>query len=260
VRTLRLIFSLISFNYRTLFAQRGTLFVQALFMMLNNLIFFALWLIIFGEVGEIGGWTIKEMALLHGVSALGFGISVIVAHGTLNIARTVAEGRLDSYLVLPAHPLLLVSLSRTDLSGWGDIATGVILIQWSGYAASVGLWPIFTASICGAILLAAVVIVAQSTAFWCGQAESLARTIFFSYITVKSYPSTIFYGFLKVVLFTVLPAGFATYLPVSAIIERQWSMLFVSLCAAVFYLLLACLIFERGTKRYASGSVFTLVE
>jgi len=70
------------------------------------------------------------------------------------------------------------------------------------------------------------------------------------------YPSTIFRGWLKVVLYTAIPAGFVTYLPVTLLREFSWPRLGAILGAAVVYAGIAVLVFGAGLRRYASGSRF----
>jgi ABC-2 type transport system permease protein len=76
-------------------------------------------------------------------------------------------------------------------------------------------------------------------------------------ITFSLYPEPLFGGALRLVLFTLLPAGFVGYLP--ARIVRAPSMANVALLAfgTAAYLVFAVQVFERGLRRYASGSRFS---
>ena len=76
-------------------------------------------------------------------------------------------------------------------------------------------------------------------------------------VTFSLYPEPLFGGALRLLLFTVLPAGFVGYLPVRILHAPSLANLTLLLLAAVAYLYLATLIFDRGLRRYASGSRFT---
>jgi ABC-2 type transport system permease protein len=67
----------------------------------------------------------------------------------------------------------------------------------------------------------------------------------------------LFGGALRLVLFTVLPAGFVGYLPVRLIHAPSVTNVAILLIVATAYMGLAVLIFDRGLRRYASGSRFT---
>ena len=95
-----------------------------------------------------------------------------------------------------------------------------------------------------------------SLAFWLGRVETLSRQLWEFLITFSLYPEPLFGGALRLVLFTVLPAGFVGYVPL-AVVQRPSATLALVLVAAVcVYGTLAAVVFERGLRRYASGSRF----
>jgi ABC-2 type transport system permease protein len=57
-------------------------------------------------------------------------------------------------------------------------------------------------------------------------------------------------------LFTVLPAGFVSYLPVHIIRQPSVGVVAMLLAGAAAYLAFAVMVFGRGLGRYASGSRF----
>jgi ABC-2 type transport system permease protein len=70
------------------------------------------------------------------------------------------------------------------------------------------------------------------------------------------YPEALFGGVLRMILFSVLPAGFISYVPVRVIRDGSLIALPVMLLAAVGFLALGIIVFQRGVRRYASGSRF----
>jgi ABC-2 type transport system permease protein len=76
-------------------------------------------------------------------------------------------------------------------------------------------------------------------------------------VTFSLYPEPLFGGALRFVLFTVLPAGFVGYLPVRILHGPSLTNVTILLIVALAYLGLAAVIFDRGLRRYASGSRFT---
>jgi viologen exporter family transport system permease protein len=95
-----------------------------------------------------------------------------------------------------------------------------------------------------------------SLSFWLGRVDTLARQLWELTITFSLYPEPLFGGMLRFVLFTVLPAGFVGYLPARLVRNGSAFDAIVLLGAAGAYLLVAVGLFDRGLRRYSSGSRF----
>jgi ABC-2 type transport system permease protein len=145
---------------------------------------------------------------------------------------------------------------RVQPSGFGDVLSGMVFIAWSGQVSWRMLPLVVAAIVASAIVLVACGIVFFSLAFWLGKVETVARQLWELLITFSLYPEPLFGGMLRLALFTVLPAGFVGYLP--ARVVRAPSLLDAALLAfgAGAYLALAVLVFNRGLRRYRSGSRF----
>src|SRR5690606_26028258 len=123
--TLRFLVALVATNLKSSFARRASFWLSVLFMAANNLIFFAMWWILFERFEEIGGWRIGDMLALFGVVASAFGLAVVFGGGVRDLARTIIEGDLDAVMTQPKNVLLHVLASRSSASGWGDVGSGV---------------------------------------------------------------------------------------------------------------------------------------
>jgi ABC-2 type transport system permease protein len=196
------------------------------------------------------------MAALYGSIAAAFGLCVVMAGGARTLARSIVEGRLDAVLVQPKDALLHVTASQMRPSGFGDVVSGLGLVAFSGYLQPSSIANTLVAIVLGAIVLSATAILLQSLAFWFGHVEGLARQVWEFVIAFSSYPETISVGLLKVVLFTVVPAGFAAYLPVGLIREFSWTGLAMAAGGAALYATLAFVVFRLGLRRYESGNRF----
>lgn len=254
--TLRFITRLIAMNIKASFALRGAFWLQFGFMIVNNLIFFTVWFIFFNRFEEIRGWRLGDMAVLYGVAAASFGLAVIFAAGVRDLARMIVEGDLDPYLTQPKPVLLHAVGSKTQASGWGDLASAIVLFAISGLVSWQTLPWFILAPILGGIALTAVATMVCSLAFWFGPMNQMARQLIEFTVLCAVYPTSIFTGALRVVLFTVIPAGFVSHLPAELI--RSWSptVLLYSVGGTVLLVVLALFMFHRGLRRYASGNRF----
>jgi len=247
---------LVATNMKASIALRGAFWMRVVFMMLNNLIFFVMWWVFFDRFEQVRGWRVEDMAALYGIGAGAFGLAVVVGSGARDMARTISEGDLDCFLTQPKSPLLQTVASRSEAAGWGDLVTAFILLGISGYLSWANLPLAMLAIVCGAVVFLASMVVVQSVAFWAGDVGGTARQITDFLIMFSVSPRTIYSGYLRVLLFTVIPAGFTTFLPVELVRDFRWTVLFAVVGGAVAYAWLAMFVFARGLKRYESGNRF----
>jgi ABC-2 type transport system permease protein len=254
--TLGFLAAMVAMNLKSSFALRGAFWLQASFMVANNLLYFTFWWIFFDRFEEVGGWRVRDVAALYGVVAAGFGMAVVFAGGIRDLSRAIIEGDLDAFLTQPRSPLLHALTSKTSASGWGDLVSGFAFLMFSGLVE----WRTAPVAVL-AVLLSATVFVASgvilhSLAFWLGRIDNLARQMWDFLVTFSIYPRPIFSGALKLLLFTLIPAGFIGYLPVELVRNFQWSGLAAAVGGAVAYAGLAIAVFQAGLRRYESGNRF----
>src|SRR6476659_1526718 len=120
-------------SLRASVALRGAFILQVALMMLNNLCFFSTWWLIFQRFDEVRGFRMPDMLALYGVSASGFGLAAVTCGGMFELSRLIVEGELDALLCQPKSVLLRAVASRSRASGWGDVASGTLLLGLSGY-------------------------------------------------------------------------------------------------------------------------------
>jgi ABC-2 type transport system permease protein len=249
--------ALLATNLKSAMAMRGAFVMQVAFMALNNFAFFVFWWALMGHVDTIRGWRLGDIQLLFGMVAAAVGLTVSVAGGVRYLGRFIDDGDLDTLLTQP-RPVLVHALGlRSQPAGFGDLISGVIFIAWSGQVS----WPmlpfIVAAVLASAIVFAASGIVFFSLAFWLGRVETVAAQLWELVITFSLYPEPLFGGTLRLVLFTVLPAGFVGYIPARIVQAPTLIDVTILTMGTAAYLSLALLVFERGLRRYASGSRFT---
>jgi ABC-2 type transport system permease protein len=254
--TLAFLAALQAINLKNLLALRGAFWAQVVGMALNNLVFFAIWAVFFGRYEAVGGWRLGDMAALYGMIATSFGLTAVFAGGATRLSSFVLEGRLDVALVQPKDPLLHLAASRMRASGIGDVGSGLLLLGLSGVV-RVDTWPLAaTGVLAGTVVLASTAVLVHSLVFFLGAVDALARQLFEFVVTFSCYPETVASGLLRVVLFTALPAGFVSWLPVSLVRDFSWGGLAAALGGAALYATFAVLVFRAGLRRYESSGRF----
>ena len=248
--------ALMAMNLKSSMAQRAAFAMQVGFMVLNNAVFFVFWWSLLHHVDEIRGWRLADMQVLFGVVAAGFGLAVTVAGGVRHLGRFINDGELDTLLTQP-RPVLAYALGlRMQASGIGDALSGIAFIVWSHQVGWRGTPIVAVAILCSACVFVACGVLFFSAAFWLGPIDAIARQAWDLVITFSLYPEPLFGGALRLVLFTVLPAGFVGYQPAHLVSHPTLGGAATLIVAAVAYLALAIAVFQRGLRHYASGSRF----
>jgi ABC-2 type transport system permease protein len=253
---MRFAIALFRINLQAAFALRGAFWLQAGLMLVNNLLFFVFWWVLFERFEEIRGWRIGDVAVLYGVTAAGYGLAAILAGGVQDLARRIEGGELDPMLTLPRSVLVQAAGARTRPDGWGDVASGIILVAMSGHLHGIAWVTAPLSMVCAGVVFAAAGVVLHSGAFWLGAIEGLARQVYDLMLTFAVYPPTLFGWQLKLLFFTVLPAGFVGHLPAELVRSFDLGTLLVLVAGTIAWAALAWWLFERGLRHYASGSRF----
>ncbi|HWB79078.1 MAG TPA: ABC-2 family transporter protein, partial [Nannocystaceae bacterium] len=239
-------------NLASSFALRTAFWLQAGLMALNNLMFFCFWWVLFTRFESIRGWAVGDVALLFGVAATGYGLCAVLLGGAQDLARQIDDGELDALLTTPKSVMLQALASRMRPDGFGDIVSGLALVAVSGAIDLRTIWLVPFAVIAAGTALAASWTLMQSLAFWFGKTQT-TRMLGEMTLTFSVYPPMLFGPTMKIVLFTIIPAGFVSYLPVALLREPSLATFAGALGGAALYAALAVWIFGRGLRRYASG-------
>jgi ABC-2 type transport system permease protein len=249
--------ALVTTNLKATLAHGGAFVMQVAFMALNNFTFFVFWWALMRHAIVLRGWRLGDIQVLFGVVAIAFGLTVTVAGGVRFLGRFIDEGDLDTLLTQPPSVLVHALGLRSQPSGLGDVLSGMLFIALSGQVSWSMLPLVAVAVAASALVFVATGIVFFSLAFWLGKVETVARQLWELLITFALYPEPLFGGVLRLALFTVLPAGFVGYLPVRVVHAPTFLNVALLVTGAAAYLAVAVLVFDRGLRRYASGSRFS---
>jgi ABC-2 type transport system permease protein len=83
----------------------------------------------------------------------------------------------------------------------------------------------------------------------------LSQNLNSAILHISTYPEGIFKGFVRLVLYTVVPVGIVTYLPLRVILDFNLTTLFIVVSFTIILVALAFIIFYRGLRRYSSGNL-----
>lgn len=236
-------------------SNRLSLGIQMVVMIINDLVWILFWVIFFESVGSLRGWDVDLVLILLAVLTTSGGVVLGLFHNVRNIGSLVADGGLDAALALPVHPLAHLLVRTIAPVNLGDIVFGLALF---GYASRFDPKQtlIFAFCVaCSSVLMLSFLLLMGSMTFFVGRNEG-GELGFHAILLFSAYPVDIFTGVFKVLLYTVVPAGFVTTVP-ARLIDEFDPLLGIGLAAvAAGFAVGAIATFQLGLRRYTSGATW----
>jgi ABC-2 type transport system permease protein len=238
---------------RAAFADPAAFWLQAGGMVVNNGFWLLLWFLFFTGFRQVGGWGLTDVARLIGVVYLLFGVSSVFLGGYRDLAGAILRGDIDPLLTQPCAVLPRLLARESIPSAWGDLLAGVAVLTFSARLDPAGLGLAALAVTVGAIVWLSTAVMFGCLAFWVAGSRTLSRDLMDFTLMVSMYPSSIYSGWTRILIFTVLPAGFIAVAPVDMVRSPSIRSFAVAAAATIGFPAVTCLIFGAGLTRYRRG-------
>ena len=255
ISTARFIWRYLLANVQAAMEYRSAFIVQVISMIANDSLWLFFWWTFFRQFPLVHGWQNTDIVIIWAVSACGFGIGMGVFGNAPRLAALIMNAGLDAYLGMPRYVLLHVCVSATDPTAWGDVLFGLgayVLILHPSFL-QVGLFVLLSCMI--AFIFVSFVVILGSLAFFLGNTEGLTQQLLGALITFSTYPMNIFTGVVRLLLFTLIPAGFISFIPLQLLKQFALPLLLGMVGFTVLISLAAAGIFQLGLRRYESGNL-----
>jgi ABC-2 type transport system permease protein len=255
LRTLRFIGAYLAANTQAAMEYRVAFWVQIFTMVANDSLWLFFWWNYFHQFPLTHGWQSTDIVILWSVAACGFGIGVGVFGNAPKLASLIMTGGLDAYLGMPRNVLLHVCIAATDPTAWGDVlfAVGAYLFFLRPDIWHFALFILLALQV--ALIFVSFVVILCSLAFFLGNTEGMAQQMMGALISFSTYPMSIFNGIVRLLLFTVVPAGFVSFIPLQLLHQFSWSLLGAMAGFTALIVSTATAIFYLGLRRYESGNL-----
>lgn len=222
---------------------------------------FALVAVILYRFRFIDGWDIYQVALLYGLASAANGLFRTVANEIEGFENYLINGTFDSLLIRPWPTLFTLLARKMDFNRLGTLAQGVLIaiigaakLLERGQLLPWQLLYVAVLPFLGAMILLAIVTFTAALGFWLIRIDELQVFTLYAPLTASYYPLSIYPGWLRGLLYTVLPMAFINYVPVLYLLGKgggPWS-----LAASPAVAVLACVIAYRfwlfAERRYHS--------
>ncbi len=231
-----------------------TSYIPAIFMFVQNIIFLMIWVFFFNYADNLNGWTLREMMVLTAIVCMAFGLTSFLCGGGYILNQIIDRGELDKYLCRPGSVLISAVFSNCRVQGTGDILTGLCLMCYVAQFDVVEWFFLLSSLLAAAILFISLIIIVQSIGFWRTNSAALSESLFEFIIILSSMPQHGFPMLAKVIIFTVVPVGFMSLLPVKIFTEQNLILLVPLYGVAFLFAFIARSVFYKGLQKYTGGN------
>ncbi|HEX6819508.1 MAG TPA: ABC-2 family transporter protein [Ktedonobacterales bacterium] len=261
---LRLYGRLVGISVRAQAQYRLTLLIDIVSYFFVTALEFLSILVIFGRFPTLLGWSLGEVALLFAMTSLSFGLSELIGAGIDNFPDSIRRGDFDRVLLRPATTLTQIAGGDFRLRRLGRLTEGALLFlfalgklphfHWT--LAKVIALPLGLFS--GALMFVAVLLLGATLCFWTVETTELTNILTYGGREMLSYPLTIFHPALRRFFLFVVPLAFGTFVPTCYLLSRALPFglpsfaAFIAPLVACLCLLLACVAWRFGVRRYQS--------
>lgn len=248
----------VGFNLKSQLEYRSAFVTQMVAMLVNDSFWLIFWMFFFNRFPVLNGWNQNDVITMWAIVAAGFGLAHGICANCGTLATIIVKGQLDTWLLYPRAVLPHLLLGKISASSWGDVAFGILSYVFLVHPSPESFLLFCVLLISIAILFIGFGVLVGSLGFLLGSAEGLSEQLRFALVTFSTYPPSIFEGNIKLVLFTLIPAGFCSYLPVEALKTHSYELVLYSFAGSLAVLGVGVLAFYAGLKRYESGNLMEM--
>jgi ABC-2 type transport system permease protein len=217
-----------------------------------------LW-VVFQHTSRLTGWSLPEAMLVTGFFMIFGGlVGALVEPNLSAVVEGVRTGALDYLLVKPPDAQLVVSLQRISPSAAWQAVAGVGVLGWC--FTQLPLPSPLAALAAGTLLVSGLVamyglwLLVICLSFWFVRVDNL-RYLLGAVTDAGRWPVTVYSGWVRWVMVTVIPVGVVTSYPAMALLGRLDLRLAAGgVAVAVALAGLSRLAWVGALRRYASAS------
>lgn len=217
---------------------------------INDVAFFALWILYFAQFDSLRGWNQQDVANLSGFACTAWGLAFSVGYSTRQLLQHFQSGTLDTYLVRPQPLLPSLMVACFSMTNVGNLISGCVYwFVFGGKSWSDVPLLVFLTLIIAALLLGIAVCI-QMLALWLKGTPRIAEQFSFIVFFTATAPQQGFGSWGKIIVHTIVPGAFVGMVPVAIARGDAPEMLPVLILAALAYATLAHVSFQAMVRRY----------
>jgi ABC-2 type transport system permease protein len=253
---MNLIRAMIGLNIKTALAMRAAFLMRFSFAIANHAILLVTWLFLFRAVPVVHGWNVWHLLMAYGLAWFAWGFVSFFTYGYKVLPRTIEFGELDHFLLQPRPLLLMLAANNGEVFGLPDMFLAGILIILAGIKIHAAWLLVIFAIACSSVVFAAFTLLIGSLAFWLNDMHDWLLDTQYNLYIFATRPASAFGGWVKLLMFSLLPMGFISYLPVEIIRLSDPRLIGGQLLGSFIIVAISLGVFRLGLKNYESGNRF----
>ncbi len=216
--------------------------------------------VLFKHSNLIGDWTLADVRVFMGVLFFFDALYMVLFHDNLdNFSTKVVKGELDLILAKPVNSQFLMSFQKVSVPYLINAGLILIYLAWAIDVRGVAVGPMsislsLMAGACGLVIMYSIRFFFASLAVIFNRADGIAQ-FWYQIYRLATRPDAVYPGWLRWVVFSILPVGFVASVPTRLLIGRgsEW-FLAAALALAAVSLTLSRVWWAWALKRYSSAS------
>jgi ABC-2 type transport system permease protein len=262
---LSLYFRLIGARIRAQMQYKVSFWLDLLGFALVTALEFATIAILLARFGGVAGWTLVEVALLYGMTAMALSLAEMIGRGfDAPFEQMMERGTFDSVLIRPLGAFFQVLASEFQLRRLGRTLQGITVLTYA-FAQLPIVWTpaklllLPLAILSGAAIYGGLVVIGATICFWTIKTPEVINAFTFGGEELSSYPLSIYSRPLRAVFLYIVPLGFANYPAALLLLDRAdphglpaWLAWLAPIVAALFFAV-ALVFWRLGVSKYTSA-------
>jgi ABC-2 type transport system permease protein len=220
-------------------------------------------LVLYQRIPHLAGWTVGEVAMLWGLTAISFALAELFSDGFDHLPSQIRLGTFDRVLTRPLGAFFQVLASELNLRRAARVTQGVVALLVAQQTLAIAwsadkLLVLALAVAGGAGIFYSIYVLGAAYYFWTIEGQEVVNTFTYGGATMASYPLDIFHGWIRRFVTFVVPVAFVNYYPLLYILGRpdplglpSWAGFLSPLVAAAFGTV-AGLAWSAGVRHYQS--------
>ncbi|RAX01880.1 MULTISPECIES: ABC transporter permease [unclassified Photorhabdus] len=213
---------------------------------------------IYGHVDSIVGWSWEDIIILLGTYVIIDSVMMgLLINNMGELQDDIIEGKLDTYLTKPIDSQFYASFRRIDFPQLTNTISGVFIVVYGYYSASVSFHFIdlllyILLLLTGMITYYSIWFIWTVTSFWWPGNEH-RDSLFLNNIIIARFPIDIFNGGFGFIFKIIVPLALIANPAAMALIGNiGWELGIMSVFISIFFLILSRIIWRLGLKSYSS--------
>lgn len=256
--TLRIYASFLLVHLRTALAYEADFWIGIIGVALTHGVGVVFVWVLFGQVPQVAGWQLWEVAFLYALSIIPRGLTELLCDGQWRLRHLINRGEFDRLLVRPVSPALQVITQLSSIHGLGSIILGSIVLNRAlgelGITWSITDWLVLLLTlVCGTLIMGALTFATNCQGFWDSGSNSSFPFLVQNMAEFAKFPLTLYDRFVQGLLTWIVPFACVSYYPALVLLGRPEAHLWmvgVAPLAAMGTFVVAAFVWRQGLALY----------